>query len=121
MLPPISSSAGVMPWPSCASRGETARTNAKIRTMTVGDSIALVIGASSGMGRATAVQFAREGAKVVAVARRRDRLEELQAQAGVGFEVADATDPDAMQRVADHTIQRFGRSDILVYPTGTNT
>jgi len=89
--------------------------------MTVGDSIALVIGASSGMGRATAVQFAREGAKVVAVARRRDRLEELQAQAGVGFEVADATDPDAMQRVADRTIQRFGRIDILVYATGTNT
>jgi NADP-dependent 3-hydroxy acid dehydrogenase YdfG len=78
-----------------------------------------VVGASSGMGRETAVLFAREGARVIASARREQRLRELQAQlAGEGFPVeiapADASDPAFAAR-------DFGPVDILVYATGTNT
>ena len=48
----------------------------------------LIVGASSGVGRAAAVLFAREGAKVFVTARRPDRLEELQKQlAGEGFAI----------------------------------
>ncbi len=78
-----------------------------------------MVGASSGMGRETAVLFAREGARVIASARREQRLRELQAQlAGEGFPVeiapADASDPAFAAR-------DFGPVDILVYATGTNT
>ncbi len=71
------------------------------------------------MGRETAVLFAREGARVIASARREQRLRELQAQlAGEGFPVeiapADASDPAFAAR-------DFGPVDILVYATGTNT
>src|SRR4051812_12178267 len=81
----------------------------------------LVIGASSGMGRETALHFAREGARVTAVARRLDRLEALQtelAAAGRNLTIAqaDATDPAAMERVA----AQAGVVDILVYATGNN-
>ena len=52
------------------------------------DQIVLVVGASSGIGRATAVLFAREGARVTAVARREDRLQELQKElAAEGFPI----------------------------------
>ena len=81
----------------------------------------LVIGASSGMGRETARLFAREGALVTAVARRLDRLQQLQAElAAEGRTIAiaegDATDPAAMERVA----AQAGDVSILVYATGTN-
>src|SRR5258708_4687556 len=77
----------------------------------------LVVGASSGIGRETAVLFAREGATVTAVARREDRLLQLQAQLGtegrqIQIHAADATDPAALNG--------FGDVDILVYATGTN-
>jgi NADP-dependent 3-hydroxy acid dehydrogenase YdfG len=90
------------------------------------DSVVLVIGASSGMGRETALQFAREGAKVMASARREERLLELKdqlAEEGRTIEVhtADATDPAAMDRLAAAALNQFGRIDILVYATGTNT
>jgi NADP-dependent 3-hydroxy acid dehydrogenase YdfG len=90
------------------------------------DSVVLVIGASSGMGREIALQFAREGARVMASARRKERLSELKdqlAEEGRAIEVhaADATDPAAMDRLAAETLEQFGRIDILVYATGTNT
>lgn len=90
------------------------------------DSVVLVIGASSGMGRETALQFAREGARVMASARREERLLKLKiqlAEEGRAIEIhaADATDPAAMDRLADETLKQFGRIDILVYATGTNT
>jgi serine 3-dehydrogenase len=90
------------------------------------DSVVLIIGASSGMGRETALQFAREGASVMASARREERLRELKdLLAGEGREIgihsADASVADAMERLAAATLERFGRIDILVYATGTNT
>jgi NADP-dependent 3-hydroxy acid dehydrogenase YdfG len=90
------------------------------------DQVVLVLGASSGIGRETAVLFAREGAKVVASARRRDRLRALQEQlAKEGYSIdifaADAASASEMSRLAGRVREKFGRIDILVYATGTNT
>jgi serine 3-dehydrogenase len=85
----------------------------------------IVAGASSGIGRATAVQLAREGCRVMASARRMERLEQLRdemASEGRHLEIfpADAADCAAMEALAAATVERFGRVDILVYASGTN-
>ncbi len=86
------------------------------------DQAVLVLGASSGIGRETAVLFAKEGARVMAAARREERLRQLQAeQPGIEVARADAGDSEAMQQLADETRKRLGRIDIVVYATGTNT
>ena len=77
----------------------------------------LVVGASSGIGRETAILFARGGAHVTAVARREDRLLQLQSQLAseghfIQIHVADATDPAALNGLGD--------VDILVYASGNN-
>lgn len=82
---------------------------------------ALVIGASSGIGRACAIQLAAEGAKVMASARRLDRLRALQTESAVEIYAADAADPAQMTALAEETARRFGTIDILIYATGTNT
>ena len=87
--------------------------------------VVLVMGASSGIGRETAILFAREGAKVMAAARREDRLRGLQqemAAAGTPIEIAvgDASKLADMERVVAETRARFGEIDMLVYNTGTN-
>ena len=63
------------------------------------NSSVLVIGASSGMGRETALQFARQGANVTAVARRMERLREIEAEVGLIVE-GDAKDPASMERAS---------------------
>src|ERR1700683_1176121 len=88
--------------------------------------VVVVIGASSGIGRETAVLFAREGARVMAAARRQDRLLGLQkalAQEGLAIEIRSAAASHAaeMEQLAAHTRERLGPIDILVYVTGTNT
>jgi serine 3-dehydrogenase (NADP+) len=90
------------------------------------DQSALIVGASSGIGRDTAVLFAREGARVMAAARRKERLAELQSQlAGEGHPIeiatADAGVATQMEDLAKATLAKFGKIDILVYVTGTNT
>jgi len=87
---------------------------------------ALVVGASSGIGRAIAVHLARDGATVMASARRRDRLEDLQKELAeenidIGIAVADAADSVAMEDLAARTVAQFEKIDILVYASGTNT
>jgi NADP-dependent 3-hydroxy acid dehydrogenase YdfG len=90
------------------------------------DQVALVIGASSGIGRETAILLARDGALVMASARRIERLRELKnALAAEGhraeIHAADARDAAAMAELAEATRQKLGPIDILVYATGTNT
>ncbi len=82
----------------------------------------MIVGASSGIGRAAVVLFAREGANVVAAARREDRLQSLKQelakeQRNITVQVADASKPDDMQ----HLAQTIGKIDILVFAAGTNT
>lgn len=85
----------------------------------------LVTGASSGMGRATALACAVEGADVVLVGRRRPALDEVAAQiTAVGrravVSVADLTDRGAVERSFDAAIDAFGPIDVVVHSAGTN-
>ncbi len=90
------------------------------------DRVVVVIGASSGIGRETAVQFAREGARVMASARREDRLKDLAmelATAGCPIEIhpADSTRPADMDALMQATRERLGQIDTVAYVTGDNT
>jgi serine 3-dehydrogenase (NADP+) len=90
------------------------------------DRVVVVIGASSGIGRQTAILFAREGARVMASARRENRLRDLAmelAAAGCPIQThpADATKAGDMDELARITRERLGEIDALVFVTGDNT
>ena len=90
------------------------------------DQSVIVIGASSGIGRSAAILFARQGAKVLASARREERLLELQKElAGEGRRIeifaATVTEPTEMEVLAKKAHALHGGVDILVYVSGTNT
>ena len=85
--------------------------------------VALVTGASSGIGEATAMALAEAGARVAIAARRRERLDALAARlAGLGGEPlvlqADLQSTAEAQRVVRETEAHFGRLDILVNNAG---
>jgi NADP-dependent 3-hydroxy acid dehydrogenase YdfG len=82
--------------------------------------IAIVTGASSGIGAATARALAEAGASVLLVARRAERLELLARDIGRGslpFAV-DMAEPEAAQALHDFVSDRFGRADVLVNNAG---
>lgn len=85
--------------------------------------VAIVTGASSGIGRATAVALAREGARVGLAARREGLLREVAEEIrAVGSEAlvapTDVTDREQVQRLVDRTLERWGRVDILIANAG---
>lgn len=85
--------------------------------------VAIVTGASSGIGEATALALAAEGAAVAIAARRRDRLEALatriSAQGGTVLSVtADVSDEAQIADLVSKTQAEFGRIDILVNNAG---
>jgi NAD(P)-dependent dehydrogenase (short-subunit alcohol dehydrogenase family) len=87
--------------------------------------VALVTGASSGIGRAIAATFADAGARVVLVARREDELESTRAEiAAMGGEAeilpCDLGDRAALFRCADAAPRAFGAPDIVVNCAGIN-
>lgn len=85
------------------------------------DQVVLVIGASSGIGRETAILFANEGARVMASARRQDRLDSLKtSHPSIETFVADASHSFEMETLARETEARLGPIDILVFVAGTN-
>lgn len=89
------------------------------------DQIAIVTGASRGLGRAIAWTLAEQGATVVAAARTMDKLNELSGEAKAaelaGTIVArelDVTDRDAIDALVEGTVERFKKIDILVNNAG---
>ncbi|APE11432.1 3-oxoacyl-ACP reductase FabG [Rhodococcus pyridinivorans] len=88
--------------------------------------VAIVTGASSGLGVAFTRGLAEAGADVVLAARRVDRLEETAAlvrEAGrqaVTVET-DIADPEQAQRMVDHAVEQLGRVDILINNAGIGT
>jgi len=93
--------------------------------MDIKGKVIIVTGASSGIGEATARQFAREGAKVVLAARRVDRLQSLaQEIAAMGTRAetlvvqADISNLEDIQSLINQTLDKYGRIDVLVNNAG---
>ena len=83
--------------------------------------VALVTGASSGIGEATAVALAAQGAQVAIAARRRDRLDALAERIGTDAVLVletDVTDETQARVMVEQTVARFGRIDTLVNNAG---
>jgi NADP-dependent 3-hydroxy acid dehydrogenase YdfG len=84
--------------------------------------VALVTGASSGIGEATALALAAEGASVAIAARRRDRLEAVSERMGNDANVliieTDITDEASAASMVEDTVREFGRLDTLVNNAG---
>lgn len=85
--------------------------------------VAFITGASSGIGRATALALAKQGAKVAVCARRMDRLQTLAAEiAAAGGEALpvtlDVTNKEQIVKAVADTVAKFGKIDILVNNAG---
>jgi 3-oxoacyl-[acyl-carrier protein] reductase len=93
-----------------------------VRTVDLGieGRVALVMGASRGLGRAVAAALAREGARLALSSRSAERLEEAVAEIGSGASafVADATDLDRLAGLPGDVASALGPVDILVLNTG---
>ena len=87
------------------------------------DQVVIVTGASSGIGKALALQLAHQGAKVAIAARRLERLEEVAAECrALGGEAlvvpTDVTDETQCKALVEKTVAAFGRLDLLIYSAG---
>ena len=88
--------------------------------------VVLILGASSGIGQATAIMAANAGATVIAAARREERLLEMQTRLradGVALAIckADADSLDDVTALVTGVIAQYGRIDIALYACGTNS
>ena len=91
--------------------------------MRLANKVALITGASSGIGRATALIFAREGAKVVATGRNKTSLDvlvaEIEREGGCAYALAaDITDDAQVAACVEGTVKQFGGLNILVNNAG---
>lgn len=87
-------------------------------TKRLSGTVALVTGASSGIGEATARALAEEGAKVVVVARRKDRLDALAHKIGGLAIEADLTNAAAAHDAVERAAKELGRLDIVINNAG---
>jgi short-subunit dehydrogenase len=88
--------------------------------------VVVVTGASEGIGKAIAVEMARQQAQVVLMARSRDKLagviQEITREGGVAsFVVVDLGTPSAVRQAMDEVLQQHGRVDVLVNNVGAGT
>ncbi|MCR5518470.1 MAG: SDR family oxidoreductase [Lachnospiraceae bacterium] len=87
--------------------------------------VAVVTGCSGGLGVQMAKALANQGAKIVALARRKDKVEEVAASIADEYGVetyavqCDITDTDAVNQAVDDVLSKFGRIDIVVNNAGT--
>lgn len=87
--------------------------------------VAIVTGCSTGLGVQMAKALANQGANIVAVARRKNLIEEVAAEISSTFGVetlavpCDITDTDAVNAMVDEVLAKFGRIDVLVNNAGT--
>lgn len=91
--------------------------------MQIRDKVAVITGASAGIGAAIARDLAEAGAKLVLTGRRQDRLEELGRALPTesALLAADIGDPGTPDRLLQLAIERFGRADIVVNNAGVLT
>jgi len=86
--------------------------------------VALITGAGSGIGKATALAFIADGFRVVLAGRHRESLDEV-ARAGTAAQTLshemDVTDPKAVQALFDASVAKFGRLDVLFNNAGVGT
>ncbi|MBO3459990.1 SDR family oxidoreductase [Aetokthonos hydrillicola Thurmond2011] len=93
--------------------------------MELTDKVALVTGAGSGIAKATAKLFAQKGAKVAALGRTKDELEEtvseIQSKNGEAIPlIADVSQPEQMEQATQEIIDKWGRLDIVFANAGIN-
>ncbi|RNJ74758.1 MAG: SDR family oxidoreductase [Nitrosopumilus sp. D6] len=87
------------------------------------DKTVLITGASSGIGRQTAIEFAKQGADVILAARRKDRLEQLQDELAkydttIMVCQCDVSKKDHVRNMSEIVLKKFGSLDILVNNAG---
>lgn len=89
--------------------------------MSLKDKVVVIMGASSGIGAATANLLAKQGAKLSIVARRFDRLEKIKKQnpdAEIKAFKADVAKADEVEKVIAYTVASYGRIDVLFNNAG---
>ncbi|MGH0052506.1 MAG: SDR family NAD(P)-dependent oxidoreductase [Sphaerochaetaceae bacterium] len=85
--------------------------------------VAIITGATSGMGRDTAYVFAEEGAKVMVVGRNEDRaaevVENIERNGGeASYFIADLSSREDVEKIVDQTVSKYGTVDILINNAG---
>jgi len=93
--------------------------------MRLKDKVAVITGSGTGLGRATALAFAREGARVVLSGRREEPLREAaEAIAAAGgravWQTTDVRRAEEVRRLMDRAVEEFGRLDIVMANAGVN-
>ena len=94
--------------------------------MGLDDKVAIITGGSEGIGKAAALGMAKEGAKVIIVARRQEVLDQAATEIRTATEgvvlplAADVSDKGAARRVVQAALDNYGRVDILVNNAGTS-
>ena len=91
--------------------------------MAVQDRVAVITGATGGLGRVAAVQFARQGARLALISTNLSKLEQLSGELNLPPEQvllhpADLRDPDASRQAAQAVLNTFGHIDILLHLVG---
>ncbi|MBM7711189.1 SDR family oxidoreductase [Enterococcus xiangfangensis] len=86
----------------------------------ISEKVIIIMGASSGIGEATAKLLASKGAKLVLAARREERIKALAEDLGeqVFYQKADVTDRQQVQQVIDLAMEKFGRIDVMYNNAG---